>query len=1714
MRGWSLLIIFILTGQLRPVYGQQVVSPVFYSVPGSVYAQNFDGLPSSGTFSLSGKGPFNLSAAPVSATNMGGWQIFLFSGSNANAGFGVATGSSTGNAVYSLGAGGSGERALGSLSSGAGIYAMGAVLTNQTGGPLNQVTVGFTAEQWRKGGSGNRNTWTCRYKTGTITSIDQSNLTDEPNLNFGSVIATTSVATLVGNQPENQQAVSYTITGLNWKAGEQLLLRWDDADETGNDDIVAIDNFNFSAELVSTAPVITSVASANITTNTAEISAVVNDNYAGTIVRIEYDTSAVFSNPSILRPPLDTLPPGSGNTNINAQLPALLPGRFYYFRIRAQNSLGTAITAAKNFTTLFEAPVVTALSATSVSTCTAVVTAGASGEGISEKGIVWAITNNPSILNNKIIAGTGSGNFSRLVTGLPQGSVVFIRAYAINAGGIAYGDTIRIVTQTVVSSILPATVIKTNAATVQFVVKTAQALTGLSPSNFELQTNGITGASVTSVASNANGFIITVNTGNGNGTLSLTLVNDAGLSLPVNNKPFSAPGHYLTDKLAPQLRKLDIPPASMKIGDTVAVTISLLPDPEVLKLNGGNINGFSLAPWVKKNDSIYTSSFVVASGGNDVEASKNIPFLLSMSDSIGNTNQIVSSVIQPDDPLDANRPYILSVQNPPKGIYKTGDTLDFIFTFNEKVNVSNTGVPSITVTIGTRGRTALFAGGNSSDRLLLRYIIVPDDLDIDGIKTTSSITLNGASIKDIAGNNALLGFTGNAPSNGILVDAVAPVINAVQLPANKTYRAGDTLQFVFGFSKGIILTSKEDTPVVKLTIGTLEKDLLFRKQSETNNLLFTYITEYGDIDKNGISLSSSITTKKSITDSLGNPANLNFKTTSLANIRIDGVAPVFSTAAPENVFVCENGSLTITNVFAINDDEAGELVSWRIRNTPVMGTVSLAAFSLTSTGKNIIPAGIVYRPYPDKNGTDTLITELTDGINTSQKTILISIQPALRNNIISTNQLICEEKPPALLTGSPVFGGAGSFKYVWDSSVDAVRFYPVQVGGDQAFYQPPSLRGNTWFRRRVMSGACADTSVPVSISLAKNGYWTGGKSSDWNNPANWCGSFIPGAATNVMVFADAPYQPQVKDTASCNDILLGDGARLSITGSLSLSGNITASPGSVQANKGTITCSGNFQQNINGDHFEKNSIQTLIIDNAAGVSLSHEPELSGALVLTKGFLQTNDHLLLKEGAMIGASASGTAVIGKVSITYLIKGGRKSFQLFGHPFNHSIGLKMIGDSIDITGENGSLQGFTTTASNEPSAFRYDFTRGNDSTGIDAGWLPFTNTNGIGNNAWQPYTGIRLLFSGAPGQGSDGKPPGDGSNGTYYPNSVLLKLTGEINNGEQGVVLPGSAYANYHVIANPFAANIEMSRITKSPGIANHYWLWNPQQGKRGGYTSFPFSSANALSVLGAFVVKTSGSNNNSLLFTEQCKTTAAAGTVLPFASDDLFFIELRLESDSIFWDRILLLQLDSARAGVDRNDAEKFINDDVNLYFLSREHKKLSIDARPVTNETIIPIGLQANGNNRFSLRIANVKVPASSTLMLHDKYLDKWMPLEKDSIYQFNTIDDTLSKGDKRFELATRPPDTDRFLANKNLVMKTYPVPAKHTIVVKYASTETANTTIRIVDLSGHLIKTVPLGMQKQGQVIVPVANLQSGIYIVEINCGNDVSRQKIIIAH
>lgn len=241
---------------------------------GGTYTQNFDTLPSSGTFTLVGAGPHALDAAPFNGAELGGWHFAKYGGTGKDALFNVGTGSGNSGSAYSFGVDGANpasDRALGTISSNSHYSRFGLVLVNTTGRTITQFTLSYIGEEWRNGGNTAAQSLTFEYAVGA-SDVNTGTFTGVTAMTFTSPTVGSTAAALDGNANANRAPLSGTITGITWNAGQTLVLRWNDTNDSGNDHALAIDDFSFTtpdpAPVITTSPTARSVAVGDSTTLT------------------------------------------------------------------------------------------------------------------------------------------------------------------------------------------------------------------------------------------------------------------------------------------------------------------------------------------------------------------------------------------------------------------------------------------------------------------------------------------------------------------------------------------------------------------------------------------------------------------------------------------------------------------------------------------------------------------------------------------------------------------------------------------------------------------------------------------------------------------------------------------------------------------------------------------------------------------------------------------------------------------------------------------------------------------------------------------------------------------------------------------------------------------------------------------------------------------------------------------------------------------------------------------------------------------------------------------------------------------------------------------------------------------------------------------------------------------------------------------------------
>jgi uncharacterized protein (TIGR02145 family) len=195
------------------------------------------------------------------------------------------------------------------------------------------------------------------------------------------------------------------------------------------------------------APTITTGNAGNVENTTATVSLSITD------VSKTKEMGVLYSRSS------------SGLTSINAQkgsiknfisgdnsvsLTGLLPGTTYYYMAFTSDGYGFIYGAINNFTTGIDYPILTTNSVTNISSTHAIcggTIANNGGGNITACGVCWSTSNYPTIgLSTKTIDGNGTVSFSSNITGLQPETTFYVRAYATNQKGTAYGSQMSFTT--------------------------------------------------------------------------------------------------------------------------------------------------------------------------------------------------------------------------------------------------------------------------------------------------------------------------------------------------------------------------------------------------------------------------------------------------------------------------------------------------------------------------------------------------------------------------------------------------------------------------------------------------------------------------------------------------------------------------------------------------------------------------------------------------------------------------------------------------------------------------------------------------------------------------------------------------------------------------------------------------------------------------------------------------------------------------------------------------------------------------------------------------------------------------------------------------------------------------------------------------------------------------------------------------------------------
>jgi len=160
------------------------------------------------------------------------------------------------------------------------------------------------------------------------------------------------------------------------------------------------------------------------------------------------------------------------------------------------------------------------------------------------------------------------------------------------------------------------------------------------------------------------------------------------------------------------------------------------------------------------------------------------------------------------------------------GFYKAGQLVPVTVTFSEPVIVTN--IPQLTLSTGTPATTAVnYSSGSTTSTLTFNYTVSAGNINADlDYTATTSLGLNGGTIKDAAGNDATrtLATPGAAGSLGfnkaIFINTIAPTltqVTPVPTPTNDS-----TPNYTFSSDEQGTITYGGDCSSSDTTVGALD----------------------------------------------------------------------------------------------------------------------------------------------------------------------------------------------------------------------------------------------------------------------------------------------------------------------------------------------------------------------------------------------------------------------------------------------------------------------------------------------------------------------------------------------------------------------------------------------------------------------------------------------------------------------------------------------------------------------------------------------------------------------------------------------------------------------------------------------------------------------------------------------------------------------------
>lgn len=357
--------------------------------------------------------------------------------------------------------------------------------------------------------------------------------------------------------------------------------------------------------------------------------------------------------------------------------------------------------------------------------------------------------------------------------------------------------------------------------------------------------------------------------------------------------------------------------------------------------------------------------------------------------------------------------------------------------------------------------------------------------------------------------------------------------------------------------------------------------------SQSGGSAFTYTlalngTPFNQGDGEAVILKGDGITNTALEASYSTP-NFSTKTglTSFSNFAVASSceAPAIQTQ-PVAATACEGAGTSQFSV-AINETLSVSY-QWQVSTTGTGGT-----FNNISNGgyySNVTTADLtVNNPSFNMNGyAYRVVVSRQCGSSVTSDAAILAVTPILSTVLVTSYypQNICISGAGIELTATETGGGTITTRQWGKRSVSGGTITNISGAASQTYTPTGSDLGvGTWYLVCSSTPACGSTMVSneVTVTIDAANTWLGGTNTSWNEPLNWsCGVPIP--ASNVTINPGTTYSPIVNiNNAVCNDLIIVDGATLTINPGqlLTVGGKITGAGTAAQAGKIRVKASPN-----------------------------------------------------------------------------------------------------------------------------------------------------------------------------------------------------------------------------------------------------------------------------------------------------------------------------------------------------------------------------------------------------------------------------------------------------------------------------------------------------------------------------------------------------------